>query len=209
MKSQETNTMDWIVLLAAVILAALIVIGGLVAGVMFLVKSRRPIGLLIRSHRQVSGLLVTALLSWGVVLYVHSVEAAQEQKRIQEVVFRDAMARFSRLVPPKPGEQYVLYETDGQAVSAALVQRLHDVKPPVVTGGDPEFYNSPNYRSFMVGDDEDDTPGQVSVWVNTMNLRSSNHLTNADGLMRYTLGRSGGRWVITGRKFEKEQVSVL
>ena len=201
--------MDLIVILAAVILAVLIVIGGLIAGVLFLVRHRRPIGLLIRSHWQISGLLVVALLSWGVVLYVHAVKAAQEQERIQEVAFRDAMAHYSRLVPPKPGEQYVLYETDGQAVSAALVQRMRDIVPLVVTGGDPEFYNRPNYRSFMVGDDENDTPGQVSVWVNTMNLRSSNHLTNADGLMRYTLGRSGGRWVITGRKFEKEHVSVL
>ena len=66
---------------------------------------------------------------------------------IQEVVFRDTIAHFSRLVPPKPGEQYVLYETDEQAV----------------TGGDPEFYNHPDDRSFMAGGVEDDRLGQVSV----------------------------------------------
>ena len=200
--------MDLIAILAAILIVALVLLGALIAGVLFLVKRRRPIGLLIKNHWQIAGLLLVALFSWGVVLYVHSVQAEQEQERIQEVVFRDAMARFSRLVPPKPGEQYVLYEVDGQAVNAALVQRLHDVVPPVVTGGDPEFYNRPNYRSFMVGDVEDDRPGQVSVWVNTMNRRSSSP-TQADGLMRYTLGRSGGRWAITGRKFEKEEVTVL
>ena len=209
MKSQEINMGDWTVLLAAILLAALAMLGGLVAGVVFLVKRRRPIGLLIRTHRQIAGLLLVALFSWGAVLSVHAVKTAQERERIQEVVFRDAMTHFSRLVPPRPGEQYVLYETDGASVSASLVQRLRDFVPPVVTGGDPEFYNRPDCRSFMVGDVEDDRLGQASVWVNTVNSRSSNHPTKADGLMRYTLGRSGGRWVVTGRKFEEEHLSVL
>ena len=189
--------MDLIVIFAAILIVALVMIGGLTAGVTFLVKRRRPIGLLVRTHWQIAGLLLAALFSGGVVLYVHSVQAEQERDRIQEVVFRNAMVHFSSLVPPKPGEQYVIYETDGAPVSADLVQRLHDVVPPVVTGGDPEFYNRPNYRSFMVGDDEDDRPGQVSVWVNTMNRRSSSphESRRADelhaGLFREPLGHHG------------------
>lgn len=200
--------MNLIVILAAIMIIVLVLIAGLIAGFVFLVKRRRPIALLLKTHWQIASLLLVALLSWGVRLYVHSVQAEQERERIREVVFRDVMAHFSRLVPPKPGEQYVIYETDGAPTSAALVQRLHDVVPPVVTGGDPEFYNRPNYRSFMVGDIEDARPGQVSVWVNTMNRRSGNP-TQAEGLMRYTLGRSGSRWVITGRKFDKEEVTVM